>query len=153
MIRYGLLKKVEFALKYSYPATALVRLKYELKKQPLAIAAEFGIGHYKITNQDYKTDYVIDLYPGIIFEKKIYKQFSFYFAPKFIYSFYIADRFAYPPRIPWQTERCYQYGYSWGFAMGHKTIFNLENNWYWSKYEKVKYKVHQIGFAITRFLD
>ncbi len=154
MIRYGIFKDFEFALKYSYPATALVRVKYGILKKPVSIAAEFGIGHYKLTNQDYKTDYIIDLYPGIILEKHLYKGISIFTAPKFIYSFYIADRFAGPPRIPWKTEHCYQYGYAWGIAWGNtKTIFNLENNWYWSKYEKVSYKVHQIGFGITRFFN
>lgn len=154
LIRYGILNNFEFALKYSYPAAALVRLKYGILKQPVAIAAEFGIGQYKLTNQNYDTDYILDLYPGIILEKRVYKGISIFAAPKFIYSFFIADRFAPPPRIPWKTERCYQYGYTWGIAWGNaKTIFNLEDNWYWSKYEKLTYRVHQIGFGITRFFE
>ncbi len=154
MIRYGIVNNLEFALKYSYPSAALVRLKYGLMKNPVAIAVEFGVGQYKLTNQDYDTDYIIDFYPGIILEKQIYKEISVFAAPKFIYSFFIADRFAYPPRIPWKTERCHQYGYACGIAWGNKqTSFNLEYNSYWSNYEKAKYKVHQFGFGITRFFD
>ena len=154
MIRYGIVNNFEFALKYSYPSAALVRLKYGLMKAPVAIAAEFGIGQYKLTNQDYDTDYIIDLYPGIILEKQIYKGISLFAAPKFIYSFFIADRFASPPRIPWKIERCYQFGYACGIAWGNKqTSFNLEYNSYWSKYEKAKYKIHQLGFGITRFFE
>ncbi|HEX9970712.1 MAG TPA: hypothetical protein VGD14_01450, partial [bacterium] len=154
MLRYGIVNNLEFALKYSYPAAALARLKYGILKKPVAIAAEFGIGRYKMTNQAYRTDCVIDLYPGIIVEKHIYKGISLFAAPKLIYSFYIADRVGQPQSLARKTQRCYQYGYAWGIAWGNKkTSFNLENNWYWSKYEKVTYKVHQIGFGITRFFE
>ena len=153
-IRYGILNNLEFALKYTYPAAALVRLKYGLINEPVAIAASFGIGQYKMTRQGHITDYIIDLYPGIILEKQLYKGFSVFAAPKFIYSFFLADRFAYPPRIPWKTERCYQYGYACGIAWGNKqTSLNLEYNSYWSTYEKAKYRIHQIGLGITRFFD
>ena len=111
MVRYGLFKNFEIALKYSYPSSALIRVKFGLINKPISIATEFGIGQYKLTNKDYKTDYIIDLYPGIILEAKIYKQLSFYFTPKLIYSFYIADRFSKTPRVPWETKKCIQYGY------------------------------------------
>ena len=156
MIRYGILKNLEFGLKYSYSNSALIRLKYGLLKKPIQCSVSFGIGQYKLTNQDYRTDYIIDLYPGLIFESKIYKKLSFYIAPKLIYSLFIADRYAdseTPPRKPWQTEKCYQYGYCWGFALGSKTRFIFENTWHWVNYEGFKYKIHMHGFSITRLID
>ncbi len=154
MLRYGIVKNLEFALKYSYPAAALARMKYGLLKKPVAIAVECGVGSYKMTNQAYRTDRIIDLYPGIIVEKHIYKGISLFAAPKLIYSFYIADRVGQPENMATKTQRCIQYGYAWGIAWGNKkTSFNLENTWYWSKYEKISYKIHQLGFGITRLFD
>ena len=77
MIRYGIFKNFEFALKYSYPVSALIKAKYKFVQKPFAIAAEFGIGQYKVTNQEYKTDYIIDLYPGIIKKRKFINKYRF----------------------------------------------------------------------------
>lgn len=153
-IRYGIVNNLELALKYSYPAAALARAKYALLNQPVAIAAEFGVGYYRLTNQQYETHRVIDLYPGVIVELPVYQGISIFAAPKLIWSFYTTDRIAPPQSKAGKTERCYQYGYGWGIAWGNKkTSFNLENNWCWSKYEKVRYKVHQIGVGVTRFFE
>lgn len=154
MVRYGILDNFEFVLKYSYPAAALVRVKYGILKNPVAVAMELGISQYKLTNQNYDTDYIIDLYPGIILEKQIYKRISIFAAPKFIQSFFISDRFAPPPRARWKTRQCSQYGCAFGIAWGTpKTILNWESNWYLSKLEQARYRIHQIGFGITRFFD
>ena len=154
LVRYGILNNLEFALKYSYPSAALVRLKYGLIEEPVAIAASFGIGQYKVTRQGHITDYIIDLYPGIILEKQLYKGISIFIGPKLIYSFFITDRFARAPRTPWKTERCYQYGYACGIARGDKqTSINLEYNSYRSMYEKTRYRIHQVGIGVTRFFD
>ena len=154
MIRYGMLSRIEFSLKYSYPAAALVGLKYGLVKKPVAIAAKFSLGCYTLTNQDYRTGRVIDFYPGIIFEKLVYKGVSVFAGPKLIYSWHIADRSSDLRGNSRKSGRCNQYGYSWGIAWGNKkTSFTVENNWLWSTYERVTYKIHQIGFGITRFWE
>jgi hypothetical protein len=180
ILRYGIIKKTEFALKYSYPNTALIRFKYNfidnykifekfkiiedlkfadklnLNEKAISISAEFGIGQYKLTKQNYVTDYIIDLYPGLIFDLSIYKNISVYFGPKFIYSFYLADRCAKSepiPRTPWKTEKCSQSGYVWGISIGERTMFTLENTWHWVNYEGIKYKIHMQGLAITRIFE
>jgi hypothetical protein len=159
MVRYGVFDNLEVGLKYSHPNAALLRVKrnlldkYKLNlkwtEKPISIAAMFGFAHYKLTNQDYDTDYIIDLYPGLILDMKIYKKLSFYFAPKFIYSFFIVDKWA-RDRDPWKTERCYQYGYCWGFSLGERTTFTFENTWHWVTHEDVDYKIHMHGVSFTR---
>ncbi len=155
--RYGVFKNFEIALKYSYPSTALIRAKYQISYgKRLSMAVQLGVGQYKLTNQSYKTDYIVDIYPGVNFDLKLYKTFKFYFAPKFIYSLYIADRFAKsenPPRQPWKTDRNRQVGYVWGFSLGKKTMFTWENTWHWGDNEGIKYKIHQQGISVTRVLD
>jgi len=154
MLRYGIVKNLEFALKYSYPAAALARVKYGLLKKPVGIAAVFGIGTYKMTNQAFRTDRVIDLYPGIIVEKHIYKGISAFAAPRLITSFHIPAQRVKSETADDKTHRCFQYGYVWGIAWGNKkTSFILENTWYWSRYKTVSYKIHQLGFGITRFFE
>lgn len=154
-VRYGLFKNVEVALKYSYPNTALAQIKTSLVKGRFSAAASFGVSHYKLTTQEFKTDYIIDLYPGIILAYQVFKNVSIYAAPKFVYSLFIADRWADyedPPRKPWSIERCTHWGYCYGIALGGKTRLTLEDTWHWVNYAGVKFRIHMLGIGVTRIL-
>jgi hypothetical protein len=141
-----LLKNTEFEIKYSYPTSGILSLKYQFLNSCIDGALKCGFGYMKGTRVGKITDYVFDFYPTLIFSKNLFKEVSIFLAPKIIYSIHLKDRQEQSEREP---RYIFQYGYGLGFSLGEKFSIMPETNWLFGNDEGKLYTVHQFGVGVN----
>uniref|UniRef100_A0A7C6EN82 Outer membrane protein beta-barrel domain-containing protein n=1 Tax=candidate division WOR-3 bacterium TaxID=2052148 RepID=A0A7C6EN82_UNCW3 len=145
-IKSGIVKKLEFGLKYSYPTAGLLSLKYQVIENPVFGAFKFGFGYMKGTRVNYITDYVYDFYGYFLIEKKLFREINFLYTPKIIYSMHYRDRQEHSDRPP---RYIFHIGHCFGLKIGRDIEFIPEINWLWGNNEGVKYMVNQFGIGAS----
>ncbi len=144
--KYGLDQDWEFELKYSHPTCLVLALKHQLMVHPVAAAAKLGFGYMKGTRANYLTDYVYDLYPGVIMDHALAGPFRIYAAPRAIFSIHQKDRQEHTKR---PLRFIQQYGFGLGVRAEGDFAVALESNWFWANNEGVTYIVNQFGIGIN----
>lgn len=144
--KLGLFRKIEMEIKYSYPTTGIIAIKYHLLDEYIDAALKFGFGYMKGTRSGKITDYVFDFYPALILSKQFYKNWTLYFTPKIIYSIHARDRQEHSDRAP---VYIFQYGFGIGVALGKNFVVLPETNWLWGDNEGVLYIVNQFGIGVN----
>lgn len=144
--RLGLFKKIEMEIKYSYPTSGILGIKYQLLENYIDAALKLGFGYMKGTRVGTITDYVYDFYATFIFSKPFYKNAALYIAPKIIYSIHARDRQEHSDRA---AVHIFQYGFGIGVALGKNFVLLPETNWLWGDNEGVSYIVNQFGIAVN----
>ncbi len=144
--RTGLIKKLEFEMKYSYPTAGVLSIKYQLFEKIVVSAFKLGFGYMKGTRIGYITDYVYDLYGYFLLEKHLVKNIKFLYTPKFIYSMHFRDRQEHSDRPPRYISH---FGHCFGLKIGRDIEFIPEINWLWGNNEGTKYIVNQFGLGIN----
>jgi hypothetical protein len=92
--RMGLTEKLDFGLKYSSPRAGLVSVKYQFLSRPIASSFSIGFGYMKATRVVRPvnlTYYLFDIYPSILFTKRVSRNFGFYGSLKSIISRYAEE--------------------------------------------------------------
>ncbi|UCG91537.1 MAG: hypothetical protein JSV97_10715 [candidate division WOR-3 bacterium] len=143
--RLGLVKKIEMEIKYSYPTSGIVGIKYQLLENYIDGALKLGFGYMKGTRVGKITDYVFDFYSTFIFSKRFYKNVALYIAPKIIYSIHARDRQEHSDRA---AVHIFQYGFCIGVALGKNFVILPETNWLYGDNEGVSYVVNQFGIGV-----
>ncbi|OGC43777.1 hypothetical protein A2Y85_04550 [candidate division WOR-3 bacterium RBG_13_43_14] len=136
--------KLEFGIKYSYPTSGILELKYQYLSDPLNGAVKLGISYMKGTRIGLITDYVFDIYPTLVFDKPITSMIGVYIAPKVIYSIHLRDRQEHSTRPP---HYLFQYGLGLGFYFGNRFIIMPESNWLRGR-DEGDYTINQFGLAV-----
>lgn len=144
--KLGLFKRTEVEIKYSYPTSGLVAIKYQFLNKYIDGALKLGFGYMKGTRTGFITDYVFDFYPTLILSKNLYKEITFYIAPKIIFSIHTRDRQEQSDRKPIYI---FQYGYGVGLSIGDKFSILPETNWLFGNNSGVLYTVHQFGVGVN----
>jgi hypothetical protein len=139
----ALAEKVEFGIKYSYPTSGILEIKYQYLSTPVNGAFKLGLGYMKGTRIGLITDYIFDIYPAFIFDKPITSNIGFYVAPKVIYSIHLRDRQEHSTRPP---DYLFQYGLGLGLYFGHGFMIMPEGNWLRGQ-RGGDYTVNQFGIA------
>lgn len=142
--RFGLFKKTEMEIKYSYPTCGLISLKYQFLQKYLTSAFKFGFGYMKGTREGLITDYVYDFYPTLLLNKNLFSNIKLYLAPKIIYSIHARDRQEHSDRPP---RYIFQYGFGIGLALGKRFQLLPETNWLAGNNQGVRYIVNQFGIG------
>lgn len=140
----ALARNFEFGIKYSYPTSGLLEIKYRFLSTPLDGAFKFGTAYMKGTRIGLITDYVFDIYPCFIFSKAITSNIGFYIAPKVIYSIHLRDREEHSTRPP---DYVFQYGLGLGLYFGDDFMIMPESNWL-RGHRGGDYTVNQFGIAV-----
>ncbi len=136
-------RRLECGIKYSYPTSGILEVKYQYLSAPLNGAVKLGIGYMKGTRIGFITDYVFDIYPVLMFDTPITSKIGVYFAPKVIYSIHLRDRQEHSTRPP---NYLFQYGLGLGFYFGDRFMIMPESNWLRGRKEG-DYTVNQFGIA------
>lgn len=142
----GIFKNTELEFKFSYPTCGVISAKYLIARGTAGIAMKMGFGYMKGTRQGFITDYVVDLYPGILLSYTIARNIVLYGAPKVIYSIHIRDRQEPSDREP---RHIFQYGPCIGVAVGDGFTVMVESNWLWGNNEGIRYTANQFGVGIN----
>ncbi len=149
-VKTGIIKRLEFELKYSYPTAGLISLKYGLLDKIISSALKFGFGYMKGTRVNYITDYVYDFYGYLLLKKDLAKVIEFLYTPKVIYSIHCRDRQEHSERPP---RHIYHFGHCIGLGIGSKIKFIPEINWLWGNNEGINYMVNQFGIGANLKID
>lgn len=144
--RCGIFKRTEFELKYSYPTSGLISVKWRLFEKTAGAALKLGAGYMKSTRVNMITDYIYDLYPSLIVSRRIYRSLALFIAPKLIYSYHVRDRQEHSHRQP---RGIFHYGYGLGLALGENFKIMTETNWLWGKNGATDYMVNQFGLGVN----
>lgn len=144
--KYGLGHQWEFELKYSHPTCLVLATKHELTALPFGSAVKLGFGYMKGTRANYLTDYVYDIYPGLILDHALAGPIRICVSPRAIFSIHQKDRQEH-------TQRPLRFIWQYGFGLGVRTegdfAVALESNWFWANNEGVTYIVNQFGIGLN----
>jgi hypothetical protein len=144
--KIGILKNTEFEIKYSYPTSGLIAIKYQFLREITETAFKLGFSYMKGTRVNFITDYVYDFYPTLIVSKNLYKSIKFFIAPKIIYSIHTRDRQEHSEREP---QHIFQYGFGLGFSIGKNFTLLPETNWLHGDNMGTEYIVNQFGLGVN----
>ncbi|MGB3340692.1 MAG: hypothetical protein WBB37_04335 [bacterium] len=144
--RIGVLKNIEFEMKFSSPTSGVIAGKYRFWSGFLDAAIKFGFGYMKGTRVNFITDYLFDFYPTLLFTKKISEKVKIYYAPRIIYSIYPRDRQEHSTREP---RYIVQFGHGIGIAFGDDFVLMPEGNWFFGDNEGIDYTVNQFGLGVN----
>lgn len=144
--KVGIIKDLEFELKYSSPTCALLGVKFQFGHGQWRTAGKVSVGYMKGTREGQITDYVYDIYPTVLVDRMICRNLRLFAAPKAIYSIHARDRQEHSER---PHRFISQHGFGLGLAIGTEFVILPETNWLWADNEGVDYLVNQFGIGVN----